>query len=354
MGKQGRTFGLGKKGKIGISLEKPSYIAGEVVRGTIYAEIYEPIQCDALVLKATGKEKVEWRESHTTTDSDGNTITKYDDHDEEKEFFKEKIVISAISQTYAPGRYQYPFQYQLPVKLPGVFRINSYASGSVDKLEAKIKYKFKATLDVGGYYASDLKADCSLVVHERNLEAIRPSEDSTTQSVDFLCCFNKGTCQLAVAMDKNVYLPSETAQIQCQINNNSSVAIAGMNCHLYQDIRLWLKHGEFLDFTREMATRSFPGVAPHASLSQPQPLALVSDHGEFLNPSTTGTLIQCSYRIVIECDIPWCPDVELHMPVTLIAPEIPNVSWVPFVTSVTLSYLASVCERRWPQSPCHT
>lgn len=46
MGKQGRAFGLGKKGKIGITVEKPSYIAGEIVRGTIYVEVYEPIQCD--------------------------------------------------------------------------------------------------------------------------------------------------------------------------------------------------------------------------------------------------------------------------------------------------------------------
>lgn len=46
MGKLARAFGLGEKGKIGILVEKPSYIAGEVVRGTIYVEIYEPIECD--------------------------------------------------------------------------------------------------------------------------------------------------------------------------------------------------------------------------------------------------------------------------------------------------------------------
>lgn len=243
----------------------------------------------------------------------------------------EQIVISAISQTYMPGHYMYPFQYQLPVELPGVFRLESYASGFIDKLEAKIKYKFKATLDVGGYFASDLKADCNLVVHERNLEAIRPSEDSVTQNVNFLCCINKGTCQLAVAMDKNVYLPGETAQIQCQINNGSSVEITAMRCRLYQDIKLRTKHGHH-EFTREMATRAFPGVPANSSLAQPQPIALVSDHGAFLNPSTGGRLIQCSYRINVECDIPWCPDVEMHLPVTLIAPEIPNMSWVPAST----------------------
>lgn len=46
----------------------------------------------ALVLKATGKEKVEWRESRNENDSDGNTITKYVNHDDEKEFFKQKVM----------------------------------------------------------------------------------------------------------------------------------------------------------------------------------------------------------------------------------------------------------------------
>lgn len=319
------------------------------------------------MLKATGKEKVEFRESHNETDGDGNSITKYVNHEDEKEFFKQKvndfevylhrkfyicitrkfshscilyicykphmqIVICAIPQEYMPGNYMYPFEYQLPVELPGVFHLESYSSGHVDSLNAKIKYKFKATLDVGGFFASDLKADCNVVVHERNLQLIRPSEDSTTQNVNFLCCFNKGSCQLAVAMDKNVYLPGEVAQIQCQINNGSSVDITAMRCHLYQDIKLQLKHGGSHVFTREMATRAFPGVKAQSSSSQPQPLPLASDHGIFLNPSTTGKLIQCSYRINVECDIPWCPDVVLHLPVTLIAPEIPNVSWVPAST----------------------
>lgn len=60
MGKQGRAFGLAKKGKIGIALEKPSYIAGEVVRGTIYVEIYEPIQCDGAYNVLAGSERSSW------------------------------------------------------------------------------------------------------------------------------------------------------------------------------------------------------------------------------------------------------------------------------------------------------
>lgn len=53
MGKLGRVFGLDKKGKIGLVVDKPSYIAGELVRGTIYVEVYEPIQCDGASAAST-------------------------------------------------------------------------------------------------------------------------------------------------------------------------------------------------------------------------------------------------------------------------------------------------------------
>lgn len=46
MGKLAKAFGLGSKGKIGLSVNKPSYYAGELIVGTIYVEVYEPIQCD--------------------------------------------------------------------------------------------------------------------------------------------------------------------------------------------------------------------------------------------------------------------------------------------------------------------
>lgn len=46
MGKLGRVFGLEKKGKIGIAVDKQSYIAGELVCGTIFVDVHEPIECD--------------------------------------------------------------------------------------------------------------------------------------------------------------------------------------------------------------------------------------------------------------------------------------------------------------------
>lgn len=282
------------------------------------------------MLKVTGKEKVEF--THVRREfRDGESSEHRDPVHRSKNFFKQKIVIFATQgHSYAPGRHMYPFEYQLPAELPGAFKISGYSQGDIENLSAKIKYKFKATLDVGGFFASDLKADCDLVVRERNFKALVVSEDSITQDVKFLCCFSRGMCQLAVSMDKSVYFPGETAQIQCNINNGSTVEITAMHCKLYQDVMVQL-NGSYRTFTKVMCGSVFPGVPPGSTLAQPQPLTLAPDRSGFLQPSTKGELIACAYRIDVECDIPWCPDVCLHLPVSIIASELPNpgAGWVP-------------------------
>ena len=47
MGMLSKMFGLEKKGKIGIQLNKQTYIAGELVCGHIYVSVFEPIQCES-------------------------------------------------------------------------------------------------------------------------------------------------------------------------------------------------------------------------------------------------------------------------------------------------------------------
>ncbi|TMW65700.1 hypothetical protein Poli38472_008342 [Pythium oligandrum] len=232
MGKLGKVFGLGKKGKISISIEKPSCIAGELIH--------------AVVLKATGKEKVSWEQRI------GQEF-ETEDFEREHEFFKEKIILSQIPHTLQPGDYVYPFQYQLPSTLPGVFSLERYACLGVNNLEATVQYKFKATLE-------DLKARTYVVVHERLAQRIQPSQDSITQNIHWFCCLSRGKCTLAVAMDKNVYLPGETAQILCHITNDSHVNISALRCHLYQDITLTLAFPEAQTFTRLIAEARFSGV----------------------------------------------------------------------------------------------
>ena len=60
------------------------------------------------------------------------------------------------------GQCAYPFQYRLPDTLPGVFE-KKKKQGL--KINAKIRYKIKATLDVK--HGHDLKYKSHLVIHEK-------------------------------------------------------------------------------------------------------------------------------------------------------------------------------------------
>jgi hypothetical protein len=285
-------------------------------------------------MKASGKEKVSWEETRTRTDPEGKSETYTVTFGGSKEFFKDKLVLYEIDQTLAPGQYAYPFQYQLPPSLPGVIHLKNVSERSFCCNEGKIKYTLKATLDVDGFLAEDLKADCHLVVHSALMQTVKASEDHITKNVNFLCCINKGICTLDVVMDKNVYLPGETSMIQCNIQNGSSVNIENMRCKLYQVIHLRGSSGGDYTIKSKIAEKTFPGVPANATLQQPQPLPLVTSLGYEMTPSTQGNFIDCRYFIDIECDIPWCPDVHLNLPVQIIAPILPPppATWLPSST----------------------
>lgn len=242
-------------------------------------------------------------------------------------------MICSLPHAYAPGKYMYPFEYQLPPTLPGVFHLDKFYSDNVRDMKVDIKYKLKTTLDVNGFFASDLKADCHLVVHPQPVMNVsEPLMDSTVENVNFLCCINKGQCELAIRLDKSVFFPGETANVACDVDNRSQVEITALRCYLHQDIHLTPKKGgSTRTFSRKLCVQSFPGVAAASKSSQPLPLPLVTaEYGtNAMPPSTTGIMVRCSYRIEAECDIPWAPDVHLSIPVTIMAPAVPYLSWVP-------------------------
>eukprot|EP00116_Pleurobrachia_bachei_P007887 sb/3468149/ len=70
------------------------------------------------------------------------------------------------------------------------------------------------------------------------------------------------------------------------------------------------------EIERERERERERGCKEGETISQDQQLPLV---GDFL-PVTYAKHITCEYRIEVECAIPWCPDVELHIPVGLYEP----------------------------------
>ena len=134
-----------------------------------------------------------------------------------------------------------------------------------------------------------------------------------------------------VVMDKNVYYPNEVANVVANINNTSSVDISEMKCRLIQRIELTSNssHDDRHWQEREICKLKFPGVkAGTTVLKQAQPVPLRSSSYP-LYATTRGALVSCEYYILVTCGVFMCPDINLELPIHILARPILYDGWLP-------------------------
>jgi len=322
-------------GDIWIQTDKPCYTAGELVEGTVYITALEPIMCDGVQVKATGKEKVEWTEEHSRQVRDGEDANghpryrteKYEkEYDEKEKFFKSWIDVWRAPGAVIPaGNWAYRWTFQLPQTLPGSIDFESGRRGWLKKAKAYIKYKFKATLDAT--WKKDLKEEQEIVVFAQNYATVQSTFDEKQENIYCCCCIPKGRAGLKVAMDKNTYCPGETAQIMGDIDMTESKAdLNKMDVDFVRTISL-KADGHYKTIVDVISGKDYltNGVKPgdkRDSVAMPLPLV-----GNEIFPSTCGMYLKCEYHVDVNCDISWASDVMMHLPVTIVPP--PPVIWQP-------------------------
>eukprot|EP00297_Palpitomonas_bilix_P012035 CAMPEP_0113897120 /NCGR_PEP_ID=MMETSP0780_2-20120614/18471_1 /TAXON_ID=652834 /ORGANISM="Palpitomonas bilix" /LENGTH=331 /DNA_ID=CAMNT_0000888485 /DNA_START=249 /DNA_END=1240 /DNA_ORIENTATION=- /assembly_acc=CAM_ASM_000599 len=312
--------------KIGIHTDKLVYYGGDLITGHILLQVMSPLDCKSVVLKVTGHEKTEWEEERVRYEGPPEhqrEIWFKEQHEGKNEFFKNKVIVSDFNGTIAPGQYAFPFQYQLPQGIPGVFEYHEKYGRLGCKVEAAIRYKLKATLDVGGFFMKDLKAKIHAVVHERKDPSIKPAYGENTSTVRLLGCIPKGKATLKAWFNNVSYTMGEVAYVKADISNDSKRDIGSMNTVLMREIII---RGRGFNnrhtIKGEVLKNKYPGVKALEKSEQDLPLQL-----NVAQPTANGNLISCRYWLDIECDISFAPDIEVHMPVEIFAPQ-PEVSGV--------------------------
>ncbi|KAF0693951.1 Aste57867_15134 [Aphanomyces stellatus] len=300
MGLIGNILGFQGKGKIDVVVDRPYYVSGELVKGKILVDVISPIQCNEVVLLASGKEKVEWKDGGKT-------------HSGLVEFFKKKIVLFCVEVMLQPGTYEYPFEYQLPEALPGSF--DAKRSGIV----AKIEYSMTGTVIVDGVFARDLMKKTILTLFAHHVSTIlTPSVDSTSQQVTFLWCFDHGRAAFKATIDKVRYDPTETPHVHCDVQNGSRANVRGLKCVLVRTESL-SSDGATKTFYTELCVATFGGVPAHAVLSETFPFALTTKD---LVPSTRGSFLDVGYVVRVHGDLPNAPPVVLSLPIEIAPPTL--------------------------------
>eukprot|EP00698_Gefionella_okellyi_P022421 TRINITY_DN7429_c0_g1_i1.p1 TRINITY_DN7429_c0_g1~~TRINITY_DN7429_c0_g1_i1.p1 ORF type:complete len:344 (-),score=61.76 TRINITY_DN7429_c0_g1_i1:139-1128(-) len=308
--------------KVFIRTDKGHYIEGDVVSGQICLSLSTPIDAKSIVLKVTGFEETKWKEQHTRSvpvaEGEPPKLETYvEEYGAKKDFFREKIVIFHAQTQIPPGNWAYPFSYQLPKQLPGVFHESGHGSFGCLEYKARIEYKVKALVDVSGFFSKDLKATDKLIVHERLDTAVAPVHMQEKRDVMFCCCVKKGECTLKAWFDANAYVPGQTVQITAEADNQSTVNVDNLVVILYRSVEIRDKSGHRRYRVDNIAERRYEGVKPMSKETRVTPLQVPGSAA----PATKSSLIECKYWVNVECDIPWCPDVEIHLPAVIYAPQ---------------------------------
>eukprot|EP01112_Ceratiomyxa_fruticulosa_P007136 TRINITY_DN1842_c0_g1_i1.p1 TRINITY_DN1842_c0_g1~~TRINITY_DN1842_c0_g1_i1.p1 ORF type:complete len:463 (-),score=92.59 TRINITY_DN1842_c0_g1_i1:108-1496(-) len=299
--------------RIWVQVNQPSYVGGETIVGTVEMDCLVPFFANGVLLKVKGFERAFFQTSRTVTEGDGDnrrTRTIIDDHKEEKEFFKQTIVVYPQQGVVNPGHYSFPFVFNLPPNLPGTFHEEGGDRFNGSAYCAKILYKLKATVDVA--FRHDLKKTVRLVLNERYDQLVRPSYAENKKS--FLT--TSGDLHIRVWLDKNAYVPGETCIAKLKANNTSvkPTRVVRMKVHHHLELRV---HSHTKQQRKTVYTQEFPGFSPCFYGINWMPFFIPVG----LKPSSNGHHVKSHYLFELECDIPAAVDLCVNLPIALLAPQ---------------------------------
>eukprot|EP00798_Chlamydomonas_sp_ICE-L_P021781 gene21781-28800_t len=178
-------------------------------------------------------------QGHHSGDGDGFS-TSLNDREEiiyhrgNNNFFKQSIVLQAFPQACQPGQYQYPFSFTLPNGLPGSFKYNV----SYESARAEVQYFIKAECVVPGSLKCNVRHTHEIMVFQRPAKSPSEMKVEHFQEVKACCCFGQGTARMIAHVEKDAYVPGETANVVLQCENNSEVNFRSIDIFLKHDVNL--------------------------------------------------------------------------------------------------------------------
>lgn len=306
-----------------VQTERPSYASGEVVKGNIYVNCTAPFVTNGVFLELEGFERAEFRTKRMEGDAD-NRREIIDVHREHRHFFHQRFPIAPMNGTLMPGQHTFPFEFRIPAGLPGCYHQVGEKFGQ--PWQASVFYRLEAEVDAMGFFSWDIKHSQPLIVQQALLSSIQAAKASKTANAMLCCCINKGQISMDCTFDKNAYVPGEQATIVASVDNQSEVDVGVMRVKLMRKVVLRARGQSQMDVD-VIWEQSYPGVPKGSTLlggeARRVPLMIPGN----VQPATKGQIVFCEYWIDVECDIAWAPDIEIHLPVTIYAPQPPPEQW---------------------------
>lgn len=317
-----------------VQTEHPTYYAGDTVNGTIYLNCLNQFPCRGLFISLFGEETTHWvdiiHETRYRTGANGQQETYQHAVEHPRhgrtEFFSVKVPVYNFAGQVMPGQYCFPFQFQLPAGLPGVFE-----ASSGQKTKASIRYTVEGECDIAGFFSDrEIRHRQDLVVQQKLVQAITNAQTEAHAKVTCCCCIGKGTADLKAHLDKNAYVAGEAAQILCNISNQSEEGFGKVRVELHRSMTLRDNRGHTHRSNDVVCRQQFGGVGPGEVRDDSNPLALSLTLSGEIYPSVQGQLIHCAYYVdvVFVADSMVVGNLHVKVPITIYAPQPPPTQFI--------------------------
>ncbi|XP_052795426.1 arrestin domain-containing protein 3-like isoform X2 [Mya arenaria] len=213
-----------------VALSRKLFCPNQDVQGTLVLEISHGLRISGIYITVKGRGYVHW----TNQQLRGPGKPRFKDthhHAASEEYFERTLVlcgdnnVDGEEKCYLPaGRYSYPFQCQLPGRLPCSFE-GEYGY---------VRYWVKAAIHKGRQIVQKTSVPFS-VLSPLDLNGVPDSnksvQESTEKTMCCLCCFS-GPVSASIALPKRGFVPGEPIRFGAEISNFSSRRMASCSVEL--------------------------------------------------------------------------------------------------------------------------
>jgi len=283
-----------------ISLQKANYNPGEVVRGNVYVDTDQEIECERVIVRCSGRESVQWTEVNPRKNAQGVFERVTDLLKTESYLFKRNILLAEIQDKIPVGKWSYPFSMELQESLPA----SCYWEKEDDRTAiAEIVYTFSATFLKEKQYTPE--HENSITINVVDKQCVPPPKIcEITKQFKCMGIIPTGSLQLAVEFDRGSYTVGDVARVQLQITNNTINKVDSLVAKVYRVIKLSVD-GYYHEFCHVLRQINIDEVQKQDSVLQKKSFLV----NEPFVPQTSSKYVSCRYYLKIEDG-----DIELVAP----------------------------------------
>jgi len=316
---------MGKLKTFAINLtgNNPVYFAGSNVEGNVLVELTEPKQTQGISIVLSGQAYTHWTEHQHHHDHHHHHHGHHHHHHgagghytETIHYTDSEIIINDVvlqllgngreSQQVAPGRYEFPFSFQLPsnLVLPTSFE------GTI----GYIRYSLTATIARSWKFNHTTKRAITVneIVDINVPQLTTPLSSSNEKTLCCLCCAS-GPVSLSVTTDRGGYCPGESIAISTEAENHTNRRVRAVRASLEQRV-VYFARGHSRTSNHIVQTIEGPGMEPGGVSNWSNELLPI--------PATVPSITSChilnvSYVLHVSLDIPNAIDLQVSLPITI-------------------------------------